>query len=69
MDNDQFAEKLQQQLRQLEELEDFTPPTDRKPNAEGGLMRTSYAYGSGLKLAILLARKGKKFKRRNKKSN
>ena len=36
MDNDQFAEKLQQQLRQLEELEDFTPPTDRKPNAEGG---------------------------------
>ena len=28
MDNDQFAEKLQQQLRQLEELEDFTPPTD-----------------------------------------
>ena len=68
MDNDQFAEKLQQQLRQLEELEDFTPPTDRKPNAEGGLMRTSYAYGSGLKLAILLARKGKNLKEEIKKA-
>jgi hypothetical protein len=62
MDNDEFAEKLQQQLRQLEELEDFTPPTDRKPNAEGGLMRTNYAFGTGLKLAVLLARKGKNLK-------
>ena len=62
VDNDQFAEKLQQQLRQLEELEDFTPPTDRKPNAEGGLMRTSYAYGTGLKLAVLLAKQGKNLK-------
>ena len=68
MDNDQFAEKLQQQLRQLEELEDFTPPTDRKPNAEGGLMRTSYAYGSGFKLATLLARKGKNLKEEIKKA-
>jgi len=62
VDNDQFAEKLQQQLRQLEELDDFTPPTDRKPNAEGGLMRTNYAVGTGLKLAVLLARKGKNLK-------
>ena len=62
MDNDQFAEKLQQQLRQLEELEDFTPPTDRKPNAEGGLMRTNYAFGTGLKLATLLAKQGKNLK-------
>ena len=30
--------------------------------AEGGIMRTSYAYGSGLKLAILLAKKGKTLK-------
>ena len=50
MDNDQFAEKLQQQLRQLEELDNFTPPTDRKPNAEGGLMRTSYAIGGRIGL-------------------
>ena len=62
VDNDQFAEKLQQQLRQLEELDDFTPPTDRKPNAEGGLMRTNYAVGTGLKLAVLLAKKGKNLK-------
>ena len=47
MSNDQFAEKLQQQLRQLEELDDFTPPTDRKPNAEGGIMNSRIALDSG----------------------
>ena len=66
MDNDQFAEKLQQQLRQLEKLEDFDPK-DRKPSAEGGLMRTNYAVGTGLKLAVLLARKGKNLKEEIKK--
>jgi len=48
-------------------LTDFDPK-DRKPSAEGGLMRTSYAYGSGLKLAILLARKGKNLKEEIKKA-
>jgi len=47
-------------------LRDFDPK-DRKPSAEGGLMRTSYAYGSGLKLAVLLARKGKNLKEEIKK--
>ena len=42
-------------------LTDFDPK-DRKPSAEGGLMRTSYAVGTGLKLAVLLARKGKNLK-------
>jgi len=45
-----------------EKILDNFDPTFRKPNAEGGLMRTSYAVGSGLKLAILLARKGKNLK-------
>ena len=48
-------------------LTDFDPK-DRKPSAEGGLMRTSYAYGSGLKLAVLLARKGKNLKEEIKKA-
>jgi len=47
-------------------LTDFDPK-GRKPSAEGGLMRTSYAFGTGLKLAVLLARKGKNLKEEIKK--
>ena len=59
---DSVEEELMKQYRQLDELDKFEPSTKRKPNAEGGIMRTSYAYGSGLKLAILLAKKGKTLK-------
>ena len=56
---DSLEEELMKQYRQLDELDKFEPSTKRKPNAEGGLMRTSYAVGSGIKLAVFLARKGK----------
>ena len=59
---DSVEEELMKQYRQIDELDKFEPSTKRKPNAEGGIMRTSYAYGSGLKLAILLAKKGKTLK-------
>ena len=58
---DSVEEELMKQYRQLDDLDRFNVK-DRKPNAEGGIMRTSYAYGSGLKLAVLLARKGKTLK-------
>ena len=58
---DSVEEELMKQYRQLDDLDRFSVK-DRKPNAEGGIMRTSYAYGSGLKLAILLAKKGKTLK-------
>ena len=56
---DSLEEELMKQYRQLDELDKFEAPVDRKPNAEGGIMRTSYAVGSGIKLAVFLARKGK----------
>ena len=39
-------EMLEKDLKEKETLEDFDP-TDRKPNATGGLTRTSYAMGKG----------------------
>ena len=59
---DSLEEELMKKYREIDELDKFEAPVDRKPNAEGGLMRTSYAVGSGLKLAVLLARKGKTLK-------
>jgi len=56
---DSVEEELMKQYRQIDELDKFEPSTKRKPNAEGGLMRTSYAVGSGIKLAVFLSRKGK----------
>ena len=49
---------LRKDLKEKQMLEDLDI-TDREPNAAGGLMRTSYAVGSGIKLAVFLARKGK----------
>jgi len=56
---DTVEQDLINQYKQLDELDKFEPPVDRKANAEGGIMRTSYAVGSGIKLAVFLARKGK----------
>ena len=43
--NEEMIEQLEKDLEQKEMLEDFDP-TFRKPNAEGGLMRTKFAMGS-----------------------
>ena len=40
------VEMLEKDLKEKEILEDFDP-TDRDPNAKGGLTRTSYAMGKG----------------------
>ena len=58
MSNEELSNKIRKELDEVQKLEKFDV-TDRKPNAEGGLMRTSYAVGSGIKLAVFLARKGK----------
>jgi len=44
--NEEMVEKLEKDLKEKEILEDFDP-TFRKPNATGGLTRTSYAMGKG----------------------
>jgi hypothetical protein len=41
-----MIERLEKDLKEKEILEDFDP-TDRDPNAKGGLTRTSYAMGKG----------------------
>lgn len=56
---DSLEEELMKQYRQLDELDKFEPSTKRKPNAEGGIMRASYSVGSGIKLTVFLAKKGK----------
>ena len=42
--DDEMIEMLEKDLKEKETLEDFDP-TFRKPNAEGGLMRTKFAMG------------------------
>ena len=44
--NEEMIERLEKDLKEKETLEDFDP-TNRDPNAEGGLTRTSYAMGKG----------------------
>jgi len=56
---DTVEQDLINQYKQLDELDKFEPPVDRKANAEGGIMRASYKIGSGVKLAAFLASKGK----------
>jgi hypothetical protein len=46
MTDEQLKETLEKDLKEKEMLEDFNP-TDREPNATGGLTRTSYAMGKG----------------------
>jgi len=55
---DTVEQDLINQYKQLDELDKFEPPVDRKANAEGGIMRASYKIGSGVKLAAFLASKG-----------
>ena len=43
--NEEMIERLEKDLKEKETLEDFDP-TDREPNAQGGLTRTKFAIGS-----------------------
>ena len=46
MSDQEVLDMLEKDLKEKETLEDFDP-TDREPNAKGGLTRTSYAMGGG----------------------
>ena len=46
MSDQEVLDMLEKDLKEKETLEDFDP-TDREPNAKGGLTRTSYALGKG----------------------
>ena len=43
--NEEMIKRLEKDLKEKETLEDFDP-TDREPNAKGGLTRTKFAMGS-----------------------
>ena len=58
--NKELLEKMEE-AEQEDILKKFDPE-DREPNAMGGINRTSYAVGSGVKLVGFLARKGKDLK-------
>jgi hypothetical protein len=58
---------LMEEAEQEDILKKFDPE-DREPNAMGGLNRTSYAIGSGVRLAAFLASKGKNLKNEIKKA-
>ena len=57
MSNKELLEKMEE-AEQEDILKKFDPE-DREPNAMGGINRTSYAIGSGIKLAKFLAIRGK----------
>jgi len=65
--SDEQIEQIKKQVDQEKQLKDFDP-TDRKPNSEGGINRTMYAFGSGVKLAKYLSKKGKNLKEEIKKA-
>ena len=44
---DSLEEELMKQYRQLDELDKFEAPVDRKPNAEGGIMNSRIALNGG----------------------
>jgi hypothetical protein len=65
--SDEQIEQIKKQVDQEKQLKDFDP-TDRKPNSEGGINRAMYAFGSGVKLAKFLSKKGKNLKDEIKKA-
>jgi len=64
---DEEMEEIKKAIEQEDILLGFDPK-DRKPNSEGGINRTMYAFGSGVKLAKFLAKKGKNLKEEIKKA-
>jgi len=65
--SDEQIEQIKKQVDQEKQLKDFDP-TDREPNSEGGINRAMYAFGSGVKLAKFLSKKGKNLKDEIKKA-
>ena len=65
--SDEQLQQIKKEVEQEKIFEDFDP-TDRKPNSQGGINRTMYAMGSGVKLAKFLAKKGKNLKEEIKKA-
>ena len=64
---DEEMADIKKEIEQEDILLGFDPK-DRKPNSEGGINRTMYAIGSGVKLAKFLAKKGKNLKDEIKKA-
>ena len=65
--SDEQLEQIKKEVDQEKMLEDFDP-TDRTENSEGGINRVMYRVGSGIKLAMFLAKKGKNLKDEIKKA-
>jgi hypothetical protein len=65
--SDEEIERIKKQVDQEKMLKDFDP-TDRTENSEGGINRAMYAFGSGVKLAKFLSKKGKNLKDEIKKA-
>ena len=66
MSNEELLEKMEE--AEAEDILKKFDPEDREPNAMGGINRTSYAIGSGIKLAGFLAIRGKTLKDEIKKA-
>ena len=66
MSNEEL-EQIKKEVDQEKMLKDFDP-TDRTENSEGGINRAMYAFGSGVKLAKFLSKKGKNLKDEIKKA-
>ena len=66
MSNKELLEKMEE--AEAEDILKKFDPEDREPNAMGGINRTSYAIGSGIKLAKFLAIRGKTLKDEVKKA-
>ena len=65
--SDEEIERIKKEVDQEKQIKDFDP-TDREPNSMGGINRTMYAFGSGVKLAKFLSKKGKNLKEEIKKA-
>jgi len=65
--SDEQIEQIKKQVDQEKMLKDFDP-TDRTENSQGGINRAMYAFGSGVKLAKFLSKKGKNLKDEIKKA-
>ena len=66
MSNKELLEKMEE--AEAEDILKKFDPEDREPNAMGGINRTNYAIGSGVKLAKFLAIRGKTLKDEVKKA-
>lgn len=66
MSNKELLEKMEE--TEAEDILKKFDPEDREPNSKGGINRTSYAFGTGIKLSPYLAKLGKNLKKEIKKA-